>query len=190
MIFSINASHFETHLISMNYQYALNIFGLKEVSDQKALTKIYKNLAKKKHPDAGGSSKAFNELVDAYKTLQKPAPSQSPKNKSAPKTKFETPQETSDFKETYEYEKLRIKQDLSWFHYLFFWFLVLVLRYKITYFNQDVFLKTNTGKYLYLANKKTNINNVYLKLNKKYIKVKKNSSRFVKINELIFILFI
>jgi DnaJ domain len=53
----------------MNSTIALEVFGLEVIPELSELKKIYRKLSKERHPDTGGSPKAFVQLQDAYDCL-------------------------------------------------------------------------------------------------------------------------
>lgn len=55
----------------IDYYYFINLFGLKPGASSEDIKREYKNIAKKVHPDKGGSVEKFKELNEGYEYLKK-----------------------------------------------------------------------------------------------------------------------
>lgn len=64
-------SQYETHLLIMNLESAIKEFNHVEINSIDELNKHYKFLAKKRHPDVGGSTSDFQRLTEAHTYLTK-----------------------------------------------------------------------------------------------------------------------
>lgn len=64
-------SQYETHLLIMDLNSAIREFNFVEINSIDELNKHYKFLAKKRHPDVGGSTSDFQRLTEAHTYLTK-----------------------------------------------------------------------------------------------------------------------
>ena len=177
--------HFETHLLYMNINQALDIFSFANLPNKEEIKKKYKQLAKQYHPDiSGGSSVNFIKIKQAYdllinyKNLNK-------KNKinnnnaqySTKKTKYEHNEKIIDF-----------KQSFCFYMYIIFFFCYF-LNIKLIRNNKITIIDFKNKKYVL---SKINTFNVYNKIlineNEYVFKIKKTGTFKLK-DDLIFIFF-
>lgn len=77
----------------MNYREACRVLGVTEGALAADITRAYRKLAMKHHPDRGGAEEKFKELQEALKTIQRPEV-QEPKRAS--------PEPESDWEDRYD----------------------------------------------------------------------------------------